>query len=144
MRLGSALRFLTRVAPSRKKARMGIRGIDKPLRSPRRAPQRRLTMGRRTLTLLTVGFLLAADSPVKQVEQEMKKFQGTWVVARARRDGEVDAELAGATVTLAGNMFTSKSGKTILAQGTWKVDPAKKPKTIDIEYTDGPEKGQTA
>src|SRR5262249_32943853 len=101
-------------------------------------------MGRRTLTLLTVGFLLAADSPVKEVQQEMKKFQGTWAVARARRDGEVDAELAGATVTLAGNMFTSKSGKAILAQGTWKVDPAKKPKTIDIEYTDGPEKGQTA
>ncbi len=76
-------------------------------------------------------------------EDDAKTLQGVWTVFRARRDGEIDAELAGATVVIADDTFMSKSGEKVSAQGTWKIDAGKKPKSIDIEYTDGPEKGQT-
>src|SRR5262249_47534296 len=100
-------------------------------------------MRQRILMLVTVGLLVAGDAPQKEKgTREMKHLQGTWKVVQAKRDGEMVAALKGGTVTLEGNKFTSKTGETILGQGTWKVDPGRKPKTIDIEYTQGPEKGK--
>jgi uncharacterized protein (TIGR03067 family) len=96
------------------------------------------------LVPLVLGTLRPADEPPPATKEEMKKLEGTWTVVRARRDGEVDSDLIDAVVTLAGSQFTSKSGKAVVARGAWKIDPAKKPRTLDIEYKEGPEKGQTA
>lgn len=95
-------------------------------------------------TLCAVSFLIATDGPSTTTPEESRKLQGSWTVVRARRDGEVDNELVDATLVVSGDKFTSKSGMRTVAQGNWKLDADKKPRTIDIEYTEGPEKGQTA
>jgi uncharacterized protein (TIGR03067 family) len=60
---------------------------------------------------------------------------------RARRNHAIDPALANATVTLTGNHFTSRIGQAITT-GTWAVDPTRKPSTLELVYTEGPEKGQ--
>jgi uncharacterized protein (TIGR03067 family) len=78
----------------------------------------------------------------EEVRQAMEDLQGTWVVTRARRNDKVDAALAQATVTLTGNYFTSRSDRTVTAAGTWTVDPTRTPPTLELNYTEGAEKGQ--
>jgi uncharacterized protein (TIGR03067 family) len=97
----------------------------------------------RFLMIVTIGGTLAVGPPAQDdAKQESEKLQGIWTVARARRDGELDNSLKGATITISGDKFISKNGETVVAQGTWKIDPTKEPKTIDIRYTDGPEKNK--
>ncbi len=87
--------------------------------------------------------VLGADGPPVDRKDDSSKLQGTWHVTRARRDGEVAMDLANAALIVSGDQFTSKSGMKVVARGTWKIDPAKTPRSIDIEYTEGPDKGQT-
>jgi uncharacterized protein (TIGR03067 family) len=46
-------------------------------------------------------------------------------------------------LTVAGNKFTTKAGDRTLRAGTLEVDPAQKPKHIDVTYSEGPFKGKT-
>ena len=43
-----------------------------------------------------------------------------------------------------GDKFTVSEENNASFSGTFKVDPTKKPKTIDVTFTDGPEKGKIA
>ena len=45
---------------------------------------------------------------------------------------------------LMGDKFTVTEENNATFGGTFKVDPSKKPKTIDVTFTDGPEKGKIA
>jgi uncharacterized protein (TIGR03067 family) len=94
-----------------------------------------------SIVVMIVSLLSTADGLTSAMDEEIKKLHGTWTVVRARRDGETDKELLEATVVMSDGKFVSKSGTKIMARGVWNVDPHAKPKTIDIEYTEGPEKG---
>ena len=94
------------------------------------------------LILVAMTLFVAADDK-EEAKKEAERMQGTWKVQRARRGHGVDASLVGATVVLDGDRFTSQLGDTVLGRGTWKVDPTRKPKTIDLDYTEGPTKGET-
>ncbi len=77
--------------------------------------------------------LLAADA----AKDDPKDIQGTWTIVSGERGGEVtpaDA-LKDATVIFAGNKFTAKINDRT-REGTFKLDPAKKPKTIDVTIDD--------
>jgi uncharacterized protein (TIGR03067 family) len=78
----------------------------------------------------------------EKVRQEMEGLQGTWVVTRVRRNRAIALGWAGSTVTLTGNQFTSQSGQTTVARGTWTVDPTQEPYSIDLHYTEGSDQGQ--
>ena len=51
--------------------------------------------------------------------------------------------IAGSKLEIAGNKFTSTTGDVVY-KGTYKLDATQKPKTIDLMFTEGPEKGTTA
>jgi uncharacterized protein (TIGR03067 family) len=92
------------------------------------------------LTILAVGLTLGADLPKNdKAAKDLDRFQGTWVLVSSEANGvKADAEeLKKAEITLAfeGEKFTVKlsNGKTV---GTFKPDPAKKPRAFATTATD--------
>jgi len=93
-----------------------------------------------TVISLMAGLLVAADDPKPEdVKKEVAKFQGTWKITKIERDGEdLTDEIGEAELEVKGEEYTAP---TIAAK--FKMDPSKKPKAIDISYTEGPSAGQT-
>ena len=101
-------------------------------------------MRRSVLLLIAAGCLVASDSVKDGVQKELEKFRGTWKYTSLEQDGKPvpEAQYREARLTIKGGQFTFTLGDST-SHGTFKVDPAKKPKTIDITFTDGPDKGKT-
>jgi uncharacterized protein (TIGR03067 family) len=98
--------------------------------------------------LLVAGatLALAADEKKDDAKDELKKFDGTWVLVSSERDGEkAPEELIKKAMPKAvgkdGTVTFFSQGKEE-AQATFTVDPTKKPKTIDATMTSGPDKGK--
>ena len=96
------------------------------------------------LMFVSALLMVAADDPKDAVKKEYDKFEGTWKMESFTVDGkptpiETFAEFR---MTLKGENFTTVSadGKT---SGTYKIDPSKSPKTIDIAFTGGQLDGDT-
>ena len=98
--------------------------------------------------LVAVGVLSAigADDPVAA---EMKRLEGKREIVALESQGE---KIEGKDLeSLKANGWTFKGSKVTFADGsvgqpvesTYKVDPAKDPKEIDITAGDGPMKGKT-
>ena len=79
----------------------------------------------------------------RPAEESQKKLQGTWTVTKAERDGKAAEDIVGHRLSFTGNRFQiqSKDGKR-LYQGTFRVDPSRKPAAIDFEHTEGAPKGK--
>src|SRR6266478_3404591 len=112
-------------------------------------------MQRRALTGLALGLLFAetsfllADGKDKEaaVRKDREKMKGTWTVASLVMNGNKvpEGELTKLKIHIAadGAMTVQREGKTII-QTTTKIDPGKKPKAIDVTYTMGDLKDQSA
>ncbi|HWG46639.1 MAG TPA: TIGR03067 domain-containing protein [Gemmataceae bacterium] len=86
------------------------------------------------MLIVVVGLLFAAADPKKDAtKDELKKLQGTWEVISIVANGEKvpKEETAELKVIISGSKIVfkepNKSDET-----TFKIDPAKKPKEIDI------------
>ena len=94
-----------------------------------------------------VVFLLAADDAADNVKKELARFEGTWKwvsIEMEKMKLSADA-LEHPRLKLMGDKFTvTEENANATFGGTFKVDPSKKPKTIDVTFGDGPEKGKTA
>ncbi len=99
-------------------------------------------MKTRVLLVLAVGLLLAADKPKENAKGDQAKIQGAWTVVSAERGGQAQEDAKEATLTFKGNNLTAQT-KDKTHKGTFKLDPGKKPKHIDIMPTDGDQKGKT-
>ena len=91
--------------------------------------------------LLVVGFiLLLAGEPAKDgAAEDLKKLQGTWVMDELEINSrQVPQEkLKDTTLTIKGDKYIIKvKGKTY--ETTFKLDPSKDPKAIDMFFPDGP------
>src|SRR5262249_51097926 len=73
------------------------------------------------------------------------KLDGTWSMVSGEKDGKkLDADVVkNAKLVIKGDMHDVKVGADVF-KGTHKVDPSKKPKTIDAMDTEGPFKGKTS
>jgi uncharacterized protein (TIGR03067 family) len=96
-------------------------------------------MKTRLLTIAAVGLFLAAAAPKEDdAKKELEKWQGTWTRVGAEEKGQKlsDDELKKMPVTLIikEDKFTVKVGEQTL-EGTFKIDPAKKPKAYDAKAT---------
>jgi uncharacterized protein (TIGR03067 family) len=91
-------------------------------------------MLRRLLGGVGLVLLVAAAEPADDVKAELEKFQGEWVMASGTRDGKdlPAAEAAKMTRVIKGDQFVLMSDGKEVAKGSFKVDPTKKPKTIDV------------
>ena len=94
------------------------------------------------MMVLVAGFLIAADDPKKEAE----KLQGTWRLVSLEVDGkkatkgEIKKEQK---MVVKGDKFTSTVDDKHSFKGTFKLDPAKKPKAVDAAVTEGQYKGKT-
>jgi uncharacterized protein (TIGR03067 family) len=92
------------------------------------------------LLIPLVGLLAAADT----LPKGLKTFQGTWTLGALVVEGKAIPEdgLKKAKLTVKGEMYTFTDG-TKTSGGIYKVDPSKKPHTLDIVITKGENKGKT-
>jgi uncharacterized protein (TIGR03067 family) len=101
-------------------------------------------MRRFAFLLSAAALILVAADDKDEVKKELECFQGTWKFESIEVGGQkFDVKLfKDASLVLEGDKFTQHEGKQV-THGTFKVDLSKKPKTLDVTFTDGPEKGKT-
>lgn len=101
-------------------------------------------MRRSILLVIAAGCLSAAGPAAEGVTKELAKFRGTWKYTSLEQDGRPvpEAQYREARLTIKGDQFTFTLGADT-SHGTFEVDPAQKPKAIDVTFTDGPDKGKT-
>lgn len=94
----------------------------------------------RLILMFATAATLVADDAAKDLE----KFQGDWVMVSYTVDGKPAAAdvLQSLKLNVKGDTSTFTIGK-VTSMGTYKLDPAKKPKWLDILVTTGAEKGMT-
>ncbi|MBX9583807.1 MAG: TIGR03067 domain-containing protein [Gemmataceae bacterium] len=94
---------------------------------------------------VAVAVAVADDKPAEKPNKDLEPFQGIWQVVSIEQDGMPVPEEATERLTLVvkGNERVLKQGGEVASKGTFKVDAGKKPKTIDIEVSDGPLAGRT-
>lgn len=94
------------------------------------------------VVILSFAVVFALPVLARAAEDDAKAMEGTWVLESAELAGKPLAGDASKSIKL-----TMKDGKyTVVAEspdhGTVTIDSTKKPKTMDIAGTDGPNKGK--
>jgi uncharacterized protein (TIGR03067 family) len=89
----------------------------------------------------------AADGDPNEaaVAKDLQAFQGTWRLSAKEQDGkkfsEEEIKDVISTSDGSGKVSVRRGGK-VINEGSIKLDPAKKPRTIDVTFTEGERKGQ--
>jgi uncharacterized protein (TIGR03067 family) len=91
---------------------------------------------------------LAADSDAKEeaVEKALQAFKGSWRMSSKEEDGKKfsEEEIKDLILTHDGaGQCSVRRGDQLIAEATVKLDPTKKPRTIEIAFTEGDHKGIT-
>ncbi len=78
------------------------------------------------------------------MKKDLDALQGTWTVTALKLDGRKMSAgmLAGATVVVKGNRFTS-NGMSAVYKGTLELNTSTRPHRLDMKFDAGPEKGNT-
>jgi uncharacterized protein (TIGR03067 family) len=117
--------------------------------------QRYVSRGIASVALM--GCLFALRSPAgekpdektkateKVADRDTKSLEGEWMVVSAEDEGLVasDDDLKGAKWVIKGTEITATNPDGTTDRITFKVDPGKKPKAIDLTFLDGSDKGKT-
>jgi uncharacterized protein (TIGR03067 family) len=77
--------------------------------------------------------LIADDAEKKEFE----KLAGTWVVVEAEKDGKPLDRLQDGTLTITNQNFAIKTASGFELKGDLRIDPTKKPKTVEFAHQDG-------
>jgi uncharacterized protein (TIGR03067 family) len=104
-------------------------------------------MSKRLAALCLVLSPLAAygfQSAEERVKREEEKLAGTWQVVSVEAAGQAvpAQQFRGLKMTFKAGKFTAQKGQGEKQEGTYKIDPSKNPKQIDISRKDGPEAGR--
>jgi uncharacterized protein (TIGR03067 family) len=97
------------------------------------------------MLIAAVGLLMAAEAPKGDAaKKEYQKFTGTWRIESMVVEGAKveEDQFKTARLVLKGDKFSMTHGDVTYG-GTYRVDVSKKPKTIDVVFTEGPDKGNT-
>jgi uncharacterized protein (TIGR03067 family) len=87
--------------------------------------------------ILTAGFLTAADPPKSDAAPSDKdRLQGTWSAVSMENNGKPapPEAIKGAKLVFTGDQYTLKGEESY--QGTFTLDPTRKPKTIDTTFVE--------
>jgi uncharacterized protein (TIGR03067 family) len=80
------------------------------------------------------------------VAKELQAFKGTWRLSYKEEDGKKfsQEEIKDVIMTNDGSgMVSVRRGDKVIAEATVKLDPTTKPKTIEVTFTAGEQKGKT-
>ena len=93
--------------------------------------------------VLAVAVLVSGGDTSEDTKKELENFRGTWKYVSMEADGmKVTLEpLAGIKLVLDGDKFTQTDPQATY-RGTFSVSVKTRPKTIDVIFTEGPEKGK--
>ncbi len=97
------------------------------------------------ILIFAASLLIAADDPKDAApKKELDLLKGTWAATSYVKDNKPapEPDLKMMKLTIAGDQVTFTKGKDA-RKSTYKLDPAQKPKTVDIVMIDGPDKGKT-
>jgi uncharacterized protein (TIGR03067 family) len=90
---------------------------------------RRMKMG---MTVLAVALL------AMNLNGPDKALQGTWVVAKAQREGRAAPDVEGHRLVIDGDGFEIREGDRLLFKGTLEIDKSQGPlRRIDIKHSHG-------
>jgi uncharacterized protein (TIGR03067 family) len=91
------------------------------------------------IVCLAAGRGVSAATEDAAVENEVKKLAGTWIGVSGEETGKKapEKEIKQLKLVFAGDKFTATAGGKLVMKGSVRVDPARKPKTIDL-VSDGP------
>jgi uncharacterized protein (TIGR03067 family) len=102
--------------------------------------------------LAIVSLFAAVRSPASDgnanevtVAKELQAFKGTWRMSSKEEDGKKFSEEEIKDIIGTGDglaKFSVRRGDKIIGEATVKLDPTKKPKTIDVAFTEGELKGK--
>lgn len=97
------------------------------------------------LIVLAGGFLLGVGRAVDGVATESEKLAGTWIALSAVDYGEPIPQDQAKELRLVftGADFTAFHGDKSVMQGSFTIDPAKKPRSIDLNSNSGRHEGKT-
>jgi uncharacterized protein (TIGR03067 family) len=101
------------------------------------------------LSLVAFAFVctaaLAAPPLEALIKKDEKELAGTWYVQSAENGGKKIPPQAyrDLRLTYKNGKFTAHKGKEKPEEGTYKLDPSKKPKAIDVTHSIGRDKVQT-
>ena len=100
-----------------------------------------------TVSLFAAVRSPAADGEAKEeaVPKDLQAFKGTWRLSSREEDGKKsgEEEIKDVIGTIDGSGKVSvRRGDKVINEGTVKLNPTKKPKTIDVTFTGGERKGQ--
>ena len=93
---------------------------------------------------LMVTLLIVADSGDNAAKNDLEKFQGTWNLISAERDGKKtpEEEARKIKLTIQGNQFVLRKEGVVVSEGSMTLDASKKPKEVNETITAGPNKGK--
>jgi uncharacterized protein (TIGR03067 family) len=95
---------------------------------------------------LALGFGAQDNRPGEvTMKTDIERLQGVWNVVSLELDGQAmaAAALGGARIAIHGDHFTS-TGMGATYEGTIELDTARTPKTVNMNFTAGPEKENTS
>lgn len=99
-------------------------------------------MRTKLFAVLVIGLLLAADDPKKTGQDQLTKLRGTWAVTAMEFGGQKAPPdfVKDFNLIIEGDKLTfSASGNK--REGTIRIDPTKKPATLDFIPSEGVQKG---
>jgi uncharacterized protein (TIGR03067 family) len=86
------------------------------------------------------------DAKAVAVAKELQAFKGTWRLIYRVADGKQSSaeEIKDVIGTNNGSgKFSVRRGGKLIAEATTRLDPTKRPRTIDVHFTAGERKGKT-
>jgi uncharacterized protein (TIGR03067 family) len=94
-------------------------------------------------TVLGFACLVSAADPPEDARKEIEKFRGTWKWIFMESEGTKLPEetFKNSRLIMDGEKFIARDPKETLS-GTFTVSVSRKPKTIDVTFNEGPEKGK--
>jgi uncharacterized protein (TIGR03067 family) len=88
------------------------------------------------LSVITASILVGADAEQDQVKKDIEKLKGTWSLSMLDDGHGLEApdtdDVKGRTLTITDKEIEMRKDGKILQKLAYKIDPAKKPKTIDL------------
>lgn len=87
---------------------------------------------------IVVGFLLVTNGSAQDgVEKDFQKLRGTWKVVAAEKDGQPLDRLKGGTLVIKDQNFIIQTASGSELKGDLRLDPSKKPRTMDLAHQEG-------
>ena len=96
------------------------------------------------LLLAAASVLAAQDKAGDDAKKELGRLEGTWVATTFEVQGnELPADFAKSVkLVCTGEKYVYQGGDGAEEKGTLKLDPSKKPKSLDIKITEGTDQGK--